>query len=441
MAKKYSLYIVNAFFCTIVCFSSPLFSAQLLLESDLNVETEYDDNAGLDESFKDELHGVNLKPLLRARYEGENWSTAADLELIFSEYNRTEYNSDDQNFQFSSNRRGEQYSAGVNVSILRSTNRNSELNDSGRLTNDRYELLTLSPYYFYTVNESNSLAINFSASERKYEAEKFVGSDTWSSTVRWTHNLNEKAQLFLVFNISNYESEDQTSSTGTYVFFELEPSLGLVSRQVEQSYVIATEGEGVQLGGSYQLSEQLSIEGLFGDVDYETDYDITDPENACNNPNYIASPALEISRGLCDLEGQASSTESISFDIRWEDERDTFNFAYSATAQPSSRGYLLDSRRYSLGWNTKASETSRFKVEAMYSENEALDRFTSDASQEVSNREFTQIKLEYNKDILEQWRLKIGYSHRVQKQRGKDASGNIVRFEITYKPRQRSWSF
>ena len=141
------------------------------------------------------------------------------------------------------------------------------------------------------------------------------------------------------------------------------------------------------------------------------------------------------------MEGQASSTESISFDIRWEDERDTFNFAYSATAQPSSRGYLLDSRRYSLGWNTKASETSRFKVEAMYSENEALDRFTSDASQEVSNREFTQIKLEYNKDILEQWRLKIGYSHRVQKQRGKDASGNIVRFEITYKPRQRSWSF
>ena len=399
------------------------------LDSALQVTAQHDDNIRLSVDNQESVYGHSINPSAKAQVRAENWQMAADLELRFSEFSDEGYDSDDQYLTLNGESRGEQYTAGFTGKVTHDTTRTSETGDSGRVSNDRRKLYSISPYWQYFVTPNQLVAINGSAQKVDYEDENYTGYEYYSGSAQWTYLYNERLRLNANINTTQYQSDGLTND---YILGLFVDSNFIPLRQEQQAYFTDTKGVGYQIGFQYQLTEALSFDGMWGKRDSETSYKIVDPSGVCNTG---------LIGGVCGLEDNDAKTDQKNISATWDREYNKFTASYSLDTSPSSDGYVLEQETYRLKWDYRLFERGKVSLDTTYGENEALGGSSLQNRSLSSERDYWNATLRYSHQVLEHWyvnaSVRYRYQDRAVDQADTEALGGQIGIE--YRPTKIIW--
>lgn len=422
-----------ALFCIFQgAFSSVLSAAEYSLESGLTVKFNYDNNINLQVDDPDSLYGETINPTAKLKIHTETWKSDLKADLRFSTFNRSGFDSDDQVVSASTEKFTEKMLFTLNGSATRDTTRTSEELDSGRRSNERRKMYSLAPLFRYTLTESQYLTFSGTLSTSEYDDETYTGYDYIDTYAEWSYIYSEKLSYFVRANGSRYESDGRTQD---FLFARF----GGTAIIQEQTYIVATDGVGFQLGANYQFTEKLMFEGLFGDSRKDTEYTVFDDVNACDA---IANDPTWQLRGACSFEDQSSTTDLVNTSLTWEEERQTLSIAYSLQTQPSSDGYLLEYERVNLDWQYDLSELSKLAFNAVWSENQALDDPDEQAGVNRSNRIYQALSIDLRYRLTQTVYLSTSLRYRFQDREFQEGEAESVdgQLSITYRPQRKVWS-
>ncbi|MGK0442574.1 MAG: hypothetical protein ACJA0N_002386 [Pseudohongiellaceae bacterium] len=406
------------------------------LESAVKVYVSHDNNINLIPDFDQSLYGETVAPSIDLQANTENWKNSLETELLFSNFNRPGYDSDDQKVDYNSSYQGESYRAGFVVQAVHDTTRTSETADSGRASNERRKYYSLSPSYSYYFSDKQWLTTTATLSKAEYKDDRYTGYDNAQIFAEWNYVYSEQLRLFVRANANNYESDGRTQ---LFTFVRvIDTPFGQFPQQqlIEQNFVTKTEGSGFQLGGNYQITEKLAAFGLFGFSKTDSEYEVTDDSDACaltaNDPTWVL-------RGACTLAGQNSSTDSIDASLSWTGERQNWSLNYSIQTQPSSDGYLLESERVSADWSIRLTAKDKLRIAAVWGDNQALDDENNLGVR--SERTYNNVSALYNRRINESWLLggSVQYRYQDREINRTSAEGVTGRITVTYWPQVKQW--
>lgn len=378
----------------------------------VRVEGNYVDNARLTESDPISLSGSTVAPKFTLGVETERSDTTLDGNLWFRRFNRSEFDSDDQELRFNTKHSGERVDMSLGASMLRDSTLTSELLDSGRVANaQRHEQYQATPSISFFLSERNLISFQGAYSTNRYRGDQFTNYDYWQAGLQWTYMLNERLRFFSQYNHSDYQSDPRQSSFG-------------------QSYSTRSIDDGVQVGGEYALSEAFTVSALIGRTRNDSRYDIDDPNNAC----IFLGPLLP----ACSLEDGKTNLSTGTGTLSWSNTRNQLSASLTQDTRPSSDGYKLESRQLNLRWSYSVWERGTLSTELTAGENKALG---GDSLSKQSDRDFRYANIAYRHRLDDAWYLDGKYQYRFQDYTNTDDSAESqgVYFGITYQPRDWHW--
>lgn len=413
-------------------FASLLSAAEYSLQTGLTVKSKYDNNINLEVDNPDSIYGEIINPTAKIKMRTETWRSDLKADLRFSNFNRPGFDSDDQVITASTEKFTEKTLFTVSGRATHDTTRTSEELDSGRRSNDRRKLYSLTPLLRHTLADRQSLTLSANLSTSEYDDENYTGYDYIDTYAEWSYVYSEKLSYFIRANGSRYESDGRTQD---FLFARF----GSAPITQEQTYVVETDSVGFQLGANYRLTEKLMLEGLFGNSATDTAYTVFDDINACDA---IADDPTWQLRGACSFEDQDSTTDLVNTSISWEEERQNLSLAYSLQTQPSSDGYLLEYERVNLDWQYDLSELSQLTVRALWSENQALDDPDEQAGVNRSNRLYQSLSFDLRYRLTQTIYLSTSLRYRFQDREFQEGEAESVdgQLSITYRPQIKVWS-
>ncbi|ARN74079.1 hypothetical protein BST96_08065 [Oceanicoccus sagamiensis] len=372
------------------------------------------------------MQGRTVAPSVNASVEGDTWEARLNTDLTFNNFNRSEYDSDDQDVTLVLNKRTEIHYFRLEANAVRDSTRTSEQDTSGIVTNSaiRRESEQVSPQWSYTIDDLNSVLFVASVSETEYKSNRFTNYDYDSLRMDWTRVIQENLRLTMRLNSSQYKPEERV--------FNYLNAFELGTRSESTSY-------GAQLGADYSLSENWSLNGFLGSTQTDQEYFLSDPGDACNNP---ILEQIGLRPSVCDTKDFSSSDLTADISIDWSGERMKANFKYSIQNQPSSQGYEIEYERYSAAWKYLINRRSTFDAQINYGVNQALDSSLSEIVARNNNRDFGGAKLSYNHSLTERWGLGASYQYQWQDRDGipGDAESHTIQIAINYSPTDLVWS-
>lgn len=422
--------------------SSPLgWAAEYRAEGKLEVAARHDDNINLGVSNQDSVYGELVNPAGKLWVKTENWDTSLNVDLKFSDFNRSGYDSDDQYVDLVSDWAGEKSTFSLSAKAAHDTTRTSEAEDSGRFSNERRKLYSLAPSWSYSITDKNLVTLSATASLIDYSADDYTGYTNGQVYAEWTHVYTENLRFFLRANAKESEFDEKTQFNSLFVQV-VDTPVGPVTNPefTDQTYVTTTFESGLQFGASYQFTENLNFYGLFGSSESDTEYDITDEFDACAIT--LGDPVWVV-RGICEREEQdfTSRTKTIDTSISWSGERQTFSLGYNTRTQPSSDGYVLEFEKLNLNWKYELSKKNSVTAVALWGENTALEAPDAQLQTSSSNREYSSFTLSYTHRLTERWRTSASFRYRFQDREKDDGTAEATgaRLSISYRPQTKQW--
>ena len=417
---------------TLLLTSTAAITAQALeysVDSALQVTAQHDDNIRLEVNNQESVYGHSINPSAKTQVRSENWEMSADLELRFSEFSDEGYDSDDQYLTLGGESRGEQYTAGFTGQVTRDTTRTSESGDSGRVSNDRRELYSISPYWQYLLTESHLLALSGSAQKVDYKDPAYTGYEYYSGQAQWTFLYNERLRFNVNVSTTDYQSD---GLTGDYNFGLVLGGVFIPVTRQQQTYFTDTKGTGYQIGFAYQFTEALSFDGMWGKRDSETTYKIIDPSGVCGTG---------LIGGVCSLQDNDAKTDQKNISVTWDKEYNRFVASYALDTSPSSDGYVLEQETYRLAWDYRLFERGKISLNTTYGENEALGGSSLQNRSLASERDYWVSTVSYSHQMLEHWYLNASVRYRYQDRKidQDDAEALGGRIGIEYRPTKLIW--
>lgn len=411
-------------------------AAEVSLESEVRVTTQYDDNARLLSKDTRSAYGGSVRPKIKANIMEAHWDVAATVDLRFNKYDQSSLDSNDQFIYLDMNRRTENHSFGLTADIIRDSTLTSEVDTSGRVESaERRESYTLSPSWIYFISPNNQLqsGVSFNTVDYK-EDEQFTPYDYTTIYSAMNHRATEKLSLIGQVGYNNYKPDDRGPfDVGDPYPFEI-------------SYGNETKSYTMQLGADYNFTEKITLGVLLGSTYTDATYDIqerpveipgTGVNADCNlYKEFALDPAFI--PGVCTLEDYSSTSLTGEISLSREGERSDFEISYDVSDQPTSQGYVTRAQRLNFEWNYQITEAADIRLDMIAGKNKAVDTSVSDIDPENSNREFVTLVATYNYHFLESWWLNINGRLRWQDRETAvdDATGHGVRVGLTYRPRK-----
>jgi len=408
-------------------FAAPVNAMDYSAVTQLRTQGQYTNNIQLTPQ-KESASGIDVIPSLSLRGNSETNQVSLDGTASFKRFDRSSFDSNDQTLKASFNHQFERSSVGLSAAMIRDSTLTSELLDSGRVTNaSRHTQYQVSPSWSWFLGERDSLSLTGAYVENKYDSDAYTGYKLGRGSLQWTHILNERAKLFAALSHSNIRYDE------TETLF--------------QTYTYKSRDTGLQVGGSYIFSEQLSGNVMFGRTNYKNTYDKKVPEQTCLINVSIWSlfvPSLRAYAPLCTLEGGESQLSTLDAGLTWASERNQLSLQVTQQSQPSSNGNALKSTQASAHWEFKVWERGTVFSDLIAGRNRALGGGSDSRIVQQSDRTFGYGSLGYRHALTEQWSVEGWYQYGYQRYDQHDfkssANSQAVYLGLSYKPREWHWS-
>ena len=441
----------------------------------IDTEASHNDNIRMVPSDKTSVRKYDISPKLTFGINTETTKAQLDSTFNFNRYDKSEFNSDDQNIALALSHQFESSSVGLNASYIHNSTLTSELLTTGRVGTraDRSEQYMVSPNWTYTINEKNLVQLSGTYTTQNYENASYIGYKNTGAELDWTHSLGERTKLTVAATYSDYKTDDiklggvpssgfqyiTSDPTSPGVFAQILPGeyVGTIPANNfgEQSYAARTKNEGGQIGASYLITEQSQLSGYLGRSRNTNMYTIKDPKDVCSNADYTRLIS-EYSQGLLvPLRGSLSalcgsipqtdawlSTAQINW--TWSSERQQLKLNGSKATQPTSNGYAVDALQLGSNWSYQLSELDKISASVSLVRNRAIDKKNTaqNITTQIADRNYGSATLQYQRQLSEYWFLNASFQFSEQKYTQIDyqASSRVYSLGISYKPQQWHWA-
>lgn len=391
--------------------------ANYKLKTSVKMDSLHDSNIRLLEDDGPSAFGYTTSARFGLGVETGQWETSLDTRIAFLRFNHSALDSDDQDLSFQLRWRSERHEAALTSSWVRDSTLTSERLDSGRVGDaSRRDSKLLQPSWTYSLSERNLLTLSGAYIDREYRDPTFVDYDYTQSSLRWTHLWNERLQLLLQAQYSDYQSAH------------------LASGPFLQSHAQHSEDAGLQAGARYQWTENLTVTALIGRSHTEQRYDVKDPLGFCTT---IFAPFMP----LCQLQDSHSKLSTADATLAWNDERNQLAASLSRATQPSSDGQVLEVSQLHADWTHRLWRQGHLRAALTLGRHRPPERTHSLAGQ-TSEREFCYASLGYRHRLSESWALDTTYQYRYQDYQASpnSAESHVVSLGIRWEPPDRHWS-
>lgn len=401
----------------------------------IDADTSHNDNIRLVQSDKTAVIKYDLSPKLTLGMNTETDKLELDSDFDFNHYNRSEFNSDDQDIKLALSHQFENSSIGLNANYIHNSTLTSELLTSGRIGTkaDRAEQYTVSPNWIYTFNEQNLLQLSGSYTTQNYENNSYTGYKNAAEELDWIHVINERLKLVATASYSNYHSDDLLNTVyAPITLFNV--VLGYVPVGT-QSYSTRTQTKNFQIGADYKVTETSLLSGRLGRLRNDTTHPFKDPNDFCAYGDAVVAVCSSIPHSV-------NFGTSAQLDWTWTNERHQFSLNTSKETQPSSNGYTVDALQIGSNWSYQLSELNKILASVSLLRNHAIDKKNSLQNTSVADRDYGSATLQYQRQLSEYWFLSASFQFSEQKytQIDNQASSRVYSLGISYKPQQWHWA-
>lgn len=410
----------------------------------LNTDASYNDNVRLQQNDKTSVRKFDLSPRLTLSATTEQDKIQLDSQFDFNRYDKSEFNSDDQNIALAMSHQFETSTLGLNANYLHNSTVTNELLTTGRIGNkaDRAEQYSVSPNWTYQLGETNLLQLNGTYTTQNYASSLYTGYKDIESELDWVHVLSERTKLITSAVYSDYHSDD--TAFNVFAFGPIDESTA-ASISGRQSYSARTKSSGAQLGLDYQWSEQSLIKVRLGRSRARTEYPVKDLTHNCTKALYLqlASSPDTTSNIICgNLPSNSGPQSNAELDWTWSNERQQFSLRTSKAIQPTSNGYAVDATQVSTNWSYNLSELDTLSIALSLVRNRAIDTKNTLQNTSIADRDYGAATLQYQRQLSENWYVNAGYHFAEQKYTQVDyqASAREYTLGIRYQPQQWYWS-
>lgn len=387
------------------------------LDRSLHLDANHEDNLLLRELQLSSFgQTANVRVGLGAA--SERTTANVEVELWARQFNRSDFNSDDQRVRANFAHESEHSTIGLQLDALRDSTLTSEPLDSGRIEDaQRHEQYTASPNWSYQLGEQDLLSLQGSYANSYYRGEGYSDYRYWQAQLLWTHSISERLRGFVALNYSDYQSQPRL-----YAF--------------SQSYATGSTEHGLQIGGNYQFSENIVASILAGSSSNKTDVQVGDPQQYC--PFAEAFGLLPLFP-LCTLEDSDSSLNTVNASLKWNNPRHELAADISHNTQPSSNGFVQEVAQLNLNWRYRVWEYGTLGLALIAGAADVSGEQDNGASQQ--SRDFQYATLSYSHSLSENWFLDCNYRYRSQQYEDRDrVASNAAFVGITWKPKTQHWS-
>lgn len=432
------------------------YSASAAIDSSVS----YNDNLRMTQSDKTAVRKYQVVPTLSLNADTETSSFRLQSIFYFNYYDKSEFNSNDQNIGVAYSKKFESSEVGVNANLVRDSTITSEELGSGRIgdTAERTDIYQVAPYWSYYLNETNLLQLTSSYTQQNYKSRNYIGYKQYGGGLDWIHVYNERLKLVTSANYSKYESDDSQDFPSPLTGFTVyEPvDIGGISVLVpvrftrgqfgNQTYSTRTEEKRLQVGADYEWSEATKLQARLGASRSETEYPVSDPQNICSNTDYLELVRAGLAPyvgGLCGLEPSDSTLFTAELDWTWKSERNQLNLSTTKSTQPTSNGYMVDAWQVASTWTYALSERDQIKTDLTLVRNRTINE-SSRSSQTTSagNRNYGTVLFSYSRQLNELWSVTGSYRYSKQQYTDLDysAAANVFSIGIRYQPQRWDWA-
>lgn len=432
-------------------------------------DASHNDNLRMTENNKQAVNKYLLTPMFRLGADTETSTLLLTSILYFNRYDKSQFNSNDQNIGVAYTKKFENSAAGFNANVVRDSTITSETLTTGRVSEsaqrtDRYQA---APYFSYTLNETNMLQLSGNYTTQNYQADGYTGYKSGSGQLDWSYIFNERLKFISTALYSDYESDDSQkydvpiSELPVPLQIGIDPVTNqpiLVQRTLpagalgQQSSATRVKEKRLQIGVDYQLSEASLVQARLGRSHTDTIHELNDPQSICGSAlqaeliqiglqlgsgRYIAA-----ANGLCDQPDSDSVQSTAELDWTWSNERQQFNLSATKANTPTANGYVVDAIQVDSFWNFKVTEADQIFAHLALVRNRTIDETTSAQNASVGNRDYVSATLGYNHQISQYWFINTSYQFSQQKYPDLDsqASSKVISLGIRYQPQEWHWS-
>lgn len=419
----------------------------------ISANASHNDNLRLTESNKVAVNKYLVVPILTFGANTENSKLELDSTFFFNRYDKSQFNSDDQNIGLAYTYNFENSSVGLNANIVRDSTITSETLTSGIISEkaERTERYQAAPSWSYTINETNLLQLNGTYSRQDYRTTGYTGYKNIDSTLSWIRIVNERLKLILSGRYSDYHSDDSQSfdipgnDTGIEVQTGIDSTtrLPIIQRVIvpkgffgQQSYATRNIEKGGQVGLDYQWSEAALLQARLGRSRSKNEFIVNDPQNLCNMEFGL------IFAGLCSQPDSDGTQSTAELDWSWSNERHQLGLNATKSTQPSSNGYVVDTTQVGSFWTFKLTELDQISTNLTLVRNRAIDKQSSLLNTSAADRDYGTATITYRRQFGDHWFANTSYQFSRQKYSDFDiqASSNTISLGIQYMPQEWHWS-
>jgi len=429
-----------------------------------NVNASHNDNIRFTKNEKTSVRKYDAAPTLTFSASTETTNFEIDSTFDFNRYDKSEFNSDDQNIAMALSRQFESSSLSLKAAYINNSTITSELLTSGRIGEkaERAEQYQLSPQWTYSISELNLLQVQASYTAQDYHSAAYLGYKNIGSEIDWIHVANERLRWVTALTYSDYHSDEtrfgvpgsgilypstDPSDPGTHFATPFGSAALITPNQFgDQSYSTRTKDIGFQIGLDYQWSEQSLMKARFGRSKSDTTYPVKDLNDTCANPDYLRLVQLGLGSSvgaICDDVPRVSEKLSTAeLDWTWSNERQQFNLNSTKSTQPSSNGYTVDALQVGLNWSYHLTELDRISTMLSVARNRAPNKTGSLQNGSIADRDYGSATVAYERQISEFWFLNTSFQFSEQKYTQIDyqSSARVFSLGINYRPQQWHWS-
>jgi len=390
----------------------------------------------------DNIRFVQTVPEFKLSAATESTLTELDSRFSFNRFDKSEFNSDDQDIDLSFVKGFETSSLKLDANVVRDSTLTSELLGTGRIGTkaERRELYSFSPSWTYALDENDQIALGASYQNVDYHSTQYIGYHSWDVSLTWTHAFTERLDLQAVTTHSEYRSDDgitQDVPNQNLIINVFGALLPIAKGQFgQQTYFTENKNDGIQIGAGYKLTETSNLTALVGFARSKTDYPLKDPNNDCGNG---------FRRGFtqfCFLTPQEETAPTATLAWNWKGERQDFQLSASKARQPSGDGFIVDATQVALTWSFNLAELHRLSFDFSGTRNRSLASSRAQANTASIDRDYASATLGYHYQWSENWFIDTTYRYAYQNYTDTDNAANsrVVTLGVRYQPTQWHWS-
>lgn len=351
---------------------------------------EYNNNVRLTPEDELDISGGQLSVPLTFTRATERLRSELTGDLTFSKYNESEWDSNDQRFEGSTEYTMERGDLDGYVSYIRDSTRTSEFDDTGLVGIDasRREAVQVGGSVSNLFTEKNGVTAGLDYRAVDYDAPQLDDFDYSSGYIGWLHRWSEMTRLRLQLYGSWFENDNNDLTD------------------------VESDTLGVQAGFDSDLSESFYTSLLVGWATVDTDY---------------SSP---------EIDDDESDTLLVQGLLRYSAERYQLTARLSSEPSPTGSGTLYARNRLDLDYVYQLTERSQFELGLTGGEQTAVDdRIEND-------RDYYQGKVGLSYQFAEHWFISGRYRYQFQdrEQEDGDADSHEVLLSVIFRPNAWVWS-